>query len=348
MSQEHSEDTKDYPTVVPSPARRGNGPGLLEMAESALQSRLNVLLTNEKRTRAENDIEALHDMRVASRRLREALRIYAGLYPQKKLKQGKRDVRRVTRTLGLVREVDVNVEQLKMWQGQLGEAYAIPVEYCLAMEQSRQRRLRKKMFARLDDLDLDTLQADISRLLQRPLWPSPAMEDEPGGEFTISYVSFARHFVEAGLGLIRTSVEAASSRATLLNYHRLRIQVKKFRYSLELLSRAFDSHRAVRILKQLKTLQDELGALHDCSVLHSTVRALRTQLRRGELFHLERQLLRLMRVLAHAQNVQRKTIESHLRRLASLRFFERIPAALKEESAPPPLQSTPEIPPSPG
>jgi CHAD domain-containing protein len=343
MSQEHSEDTNEYATVVPSPARRRNGPGLLEMAESALQSRLNDLLKHEKRTRAENDIEALHDMRVASRRLREALRIYAGLYPQKKLKQGKRDVRRVTRTLGLVREVDVNVEQLKTWLGHLGEAYAIPVEYALAMEQSRQRRLRKKMLAKLDDLDLDALRTDISKLLQHPNRPGHAKEDERESDPVHSYVSFARHFIEAGLGSIRTSIETVSSRPTLHNYHQLRIQVKRFRYSLELLSKAFHSRLAARILKQLKSLQDELGSLHDCSVLHSTVRALRTQLRTCELFHLERQLLRLMRVLAHARNIQTKTIESHLRRLASLRFFERIPAALKEESAPPAIQSTPEF-----
>ena len=335
MSQEHSEAAGHNPIEVPSPARRRNGPSLLAMSERALRSRLDALLKNEKRTRAENDIEALHDMRVASRRLREALRIYADLYSQKKLRQGMRDVRRVTRALGLVREVDVNVEQLKSWQVQLGQAYAIPIEYSLAMEQSRQRRLRKKMFARLDDLDLEKLQADIARLLQHPHRPGHPKQDEPEGELAVSYVSFARYFIEAGLGPIHTRVKAVSSRPTLLNYHRLRIQIKKFRYSMELLSRAFDSHRAIRIIKQLKSLQDELGALHDCSVLHSTVRALRAQLRKSELFHLERQLLRLMRILAHARNVQRKAIESHLRRLISRRFFELIPAALKEEGVSP-------------
>ncbi|MBZ5553474.1 MAG: CHAD domain-containing protein [Acidobacteriia bacterium] len=345
MSQEHSEATQDYPIVVPSSARHRMGQSLLAMAEKALRSRLSELLKNEKRTRAENDIEALHDMRVASRRLREALRIYADLYSQKKLKQGKKDVRRVTRILGLVREVDVNVEQLKKWQGRLGEGYAIPVEYCLAMEQSRQRRLRKKMFAKLDEVDPDTLRADLSKLLQHPHRLSRPREVEPGSELALSYVLFARHFIEAGLGAIRSDVEAVSSKPTLHNYHRLRIQVKKFRYSLELLSRAFDSHRAVRILKQLKSLQDELGALHDCSVLHSTVRAYRAQLRRSELSHLERQLLRLMRVLARAWSSQKKTIDSHLRRLALLRFFERIPTALKEEKSSPAIQSTPEVPP---
>ncbi|MGB7620795.1 MAG: CHAD domain-containing protein [Terriglobia bacterium] len=338
MSKDNLEVSKEVSTLITPPARSRSGLNLLKMAEKAIQTRLDDLLKYEKRMHGGTDIEALHDMRVASRRLREALRIYAELFSQKRLKQGMRAVRRVTRALGLVREVDVNVEQLEAWRDELGEAYAIPLEYSLAMEQSRQRRLRKKMFARLDELDMDELEADISKLLQHPHRDAQTTEGEDEGGGPDLPVIFARRHIESGLGSILPCVARVSSKPTLHEYHRLRIQVKKFRYSLELLSRAFDSHRAIRILKQLKLLQDELGILHDSSVLHSTVRSLRAELRKSGLSHLERHLLRLMRVLAVKQNTQRKRIGAHLRRLALLRFFERIPAALKEGPTSPAIQ----------
>ena len=345
MSRESFEVSPNLPVLDTPPARRRSGLNLLTMAEKAIQTRLDDLLKFEKHVRAGTDIEALHDMRVASRRLRESLRIYGGLYSQKRLKQGMKGVRQVTRALGLVREVDVNIEQLEAWRKALGEAFAIPIEYSLALEQSRQRRLRKKMFARLDDLNLDELQADISKVLQRPHRDVQQKKGEEEIGARDRYVVFARSHIESGLALVLPRLEQVSSKRTLHKYHLLRIQVKKFRYSLELLSRAFDSHRAIRILKQLKSIQDELGALHDHSVLHSTVRAMRAQLRKSALPHLEKHLLRLMRVLALKQDAQQKKVEAHLRRLVLLRFFDRIPAALKEGSSSPAIPLT--IPPPP-
>jgi len=333
------EAIRDVRVVASTLKTRRDPPNLFAVAEKAIRSRLEALLKNERPTRAGEDTEALHDMRVASRRLREALRIYADLYPKKRLRQAVRDVRRVTRILGLVREVDVNIGQLNSWQERLGEAYAFSIEYVLAIEHERQRRLRKKMLAQLDDLDMSELRADLSKLLQHPRGNPEAQGEEAEVESTPSYVLFARRHIEEGLESVHTCLERVSSKPTLHHFHQLRIQTKKFRYSIELLSRALDSHRAIRILKQLKVLQDELGALHDCSVLHSALRALRVPLRQNQLTHLERQLLRLMRVLAMEQKPLRNKIDIHFRHLSQRRFFERIPGALKEDRPPAEMSS---------
>ena len=333
------EAIRDVRVVASTLKTRRDPPNLFAVAEKAIRSRLEALLKNERPTRAGEDTEALHDMRVASRRLREALRIYADLYPKKRLRQAVRDVRRVTRILGLVREVDVNIGQLNSWQERLGEAYAFSIEYVLAIEHERQRRLRKKMLAQLDDLDMSELRADLSKLLQHPRGNPEALGEEAEVESTPSYVLFARRHIEEGLESVHTCLERVSSKPTLHHFHQLRIQTKKFRYSIELLSRALDSHRAIRILKQLKVLQDELGALHDCSVLHSALRALRVPLRQNQLTHLERQLLRLMRVLAMEQKPLRNKIDIHFRHLSQRRFFERIPGALKEDRPPAEMSS---------
>jgi CHAD domain-containing protein len=305
---------------------------LLATAERALRQRLHVLLENERGTRTGDDIEALHDMRVASRRLREALRVYAELFPPKKWKKALVDLRRITRALGLVREVDVNLEQLQTWRGQLGDSHAIAMEFVMAMEFRRQRRLRKKMLLQLNRIDLEELRQDIVKLLERShRRAEQKLQDQAHFPAPLSFVSFARAHIVQGLESIHQLRARLAAHSTLRNYHQLRIRIKKFRYMIEVLSRAFESHRARRILKQLKQLQDELGALHDLSMLHTRVRVLRAELRAQQMSLLEKELLRFMRFLSSRRTQQKKAIQTHLSHLDGRHFFATIKEGMKPD-----------------
>lgn len=310
--------------------RRRTSPPLFQLAEKAIRERLEVLLRHEAGTRIGRDIESLHDMRVASRRLREALRLYANLYPSKKLRRALKDLQQVTKALGLVREVDVNIAQLESLRSRSGEKFAVPLELALAQERARQRRLRKRMLARLDELDLNELNDAVSKMLEDPLQEHERMN--PVADTTQqSFLSFARGHIRDGLSGLLAFRKKVERHSTLLNYHQFRIRLKKFRYCVELLARAFEPHRVARILTHLKTLQDDLGCLHDRSVLHGTLRALRRRVRDDGLSHLEHEMLRLMRWVARERNIQRTAVEKHFARLVRREFFERIPQAIKPE-----------------
>ena len=82
-------------------------------AHTALQKQLDLMLDNLPGTRAGDDIEALHDMRVASRRLRAALSVFAGVYPAKPFALIEKQVARVTDALGAVRDADVLIEYMQ-------------------------------------------------------------------------------------------------------------------------------------------------------------------------------------------------------------------------------------------
>lgn len=332
MNKSSFEVSEGIVSVSAPTAQRQKQLSLHAIAVKAIQFRLENLLKNEEGTRAGNDIEALHDMRVASRRLREALRIYAEIFPAKKLKQAIQGTRRVTRALGLVREVDVNLEQLGSLRQRPTKSSAIGLEYVIAHELTRQRRLRRRMLKKLDRLDLTEMQNDIFKLLERSRQKgfSESMPPTVRPE-SISFIGFVRRHIDADLDSVRTDLHRVSAHPTLRNFHQLRIRIKKFRYSIELLSRALESHRTCRILKHLKALQDELGRLHDRHVLHSRVRDLRCILRANGLEHLEKCLLRLMRLLARDLTTQKKTVELYLAQLGRRKFFEKIPQALKEE-----------------
>ena len=59
------------------------------------------------------DIERLHDMRVASRRLRAALEIFGPCFPRKELKAALRDVKALADALGERRDRDVTIAALE-------------------------------------------------------------------------------------------------------------------------------------------------------------------------------------------------------------------------------------------
>lgn len=81
-----------------------------EAAHTALKQQIDEMMNNLEGTRQGDDIEALHDMRVASRRLRAALSVFAAAFPARPFQITEKEVARVTDALGAVRDGDVQIE----------------------------------------------------------------------------------------------------------------------------------------------------------------------------------------------------------------------------------------------
>jgi CHAD domain-containing protein len=91
-----------------------------EAARRLLLAALDRMLENADGTAA-GDVEALHDMRVGSRRLRAALSVFGKIFPAAELRELDRRVKRVTDALGAVRDLDVQIESLTALQAGLAE-----------------------------------------------------------------------------------------------------------------------------------------------------------------------------------------------------------------------------------
>ena len=81
------------------------------VALAVLRRQFSAMLAKEPGTRLGDDIEELHDMRVASRRLRAALSLFADVLPETALK-AREEIGWVGQGLGAVRDLDVQIEQL--------------------------------------------------------------------------------------------------------------------------------------------------------------------------------------------------------------------------------------------
>lgn len=120
------------------------------------------------------DIEAIHDMRVISRRLRVVLSNFAVCH----LPEGRRRVRtllaELADALGSVRDLDVMIELLKMRRAEFPADQQQAIGRLLRRYQSRRGRQRKQLQRYLQGRDYALLKTEFSLMLRMPLISSPA------------------------------------------------------------------------------------------------------------------------------------------------------------------------------
>lgn len=211
----------------------------------------------------------VHQARVASRRLREAIPVLTDGLSHTKANKAQRKIRRITQALGTVRELDVTLHLIDeladrpaVPQNALGEVRALVIE-------EREQR-RETMLARLKDVNTDKLGhrlQDVRHALQHPT---------------------PRHAWRAALALriarrarrLEKAIDDAGQIYAPESLHEVRIAAKKLRYALEIAdeSGAVPSRDTLRLIKRV---QDALGRLHDLQILQHHVAAVGAAPRKG-------------------------------------------------------------------
>ncbi len=148
----------------------------VQAAHAALRHQWGELMENLPGTRAGDDIEALHDMRVASRRLRAAMSVFAATFPKKPFRAVEKQVSGVTDALGVVRDADVLIEFVTHARDAAPEADRVGIEAFLGHLQNQRDRDRVALVKALNKLEAGSFQADFHALLG----PEPESEDGPG------------------------------------------------------------------------------------------------------------------------------------------------------------------------
>ena len=229
--------------------------------ERLLRERATTLLRRRRKVREDGDPEAIHDLRVATRRLQEVLDLFEPVLPKEERRRARRRARRIRHDFAEVRDADVLhglVRGLRA-DAPAGEKAAIaPVERRLRQRADRLRLalsggdqgpprvagIRKRLDALLDHLEKH---------------PAPAVEVARAAR-----VGLARRARE----LERARRNAASGRP--IPAHRLRIAVKRWRYALEILD-ASSLGPFTAAIETARRVQEKLGALHDLDVLIALV-----------------------------------------------------------------------------
>lgn len=198
------------------------------------------------------DDEAIHDMRVAIRRLRTMLKMARPLFGRWHADAVRRAFADVMKATGDLRDEEVLEETLE----KLSEHPSYVA--WLRSRKARERKLRRAVVARIERGELDRARLMLKALLVFPFDPK---RDMGLSKFARRTVERARRVVEKGRDV---SID------DMLGLHQLRIYYKELRYSIELLSEALPlDFRAM--LEPAVVFQKRLGEIHDVDVAHDVL-----------------------------------------------------------------------------
>ncbi len=216
-----------------------------------------VMLANEPRVRAAVDVAALHDMRVACRRLREAVRLFAGILRPATARVLMRELKWLSAALGAARDVDVACRELRRLREGLTSKERHQLQAYIDWLVERRAGDRRRMLRVLTSRRFQQLQA---RLLALSGGAPGLMQS--GSPPLDAYVQPALDRLRARVLRDGMRLGPSAGDAAL---HRLRIRCKRLRYAYEFLAPAYGEHLR-RQAGNVKRVQDLLGDHQDTVV----------------------------------------------------------------------------------
>ncbi len=211
-----------------------------------------------------SDPEGVHDMRVASRRLRSAVRDFSPYLRKRQFRRAKDGLKNLAAALGLVRDDDVALMALEKLEVGAPPGVAAGVGQFVTERVRRRDRARARLERALTEEALRELSEDFEDALA-----SGVKAQRKPVEGGASVVSFRR----AGSKIIRAGVaEFRELSASLYNplksepLHRLRITAKGLRYAVELFAACWGEGALAPSAREIAKIQGSLGELHDCDV----------------------------------------------------------------------------------
>ncbi len=229
------------------------------LLESSLLSRWGAFLLQVRRTRRRCSEPAIHDLRVATRRLIATLEIIGRVTPGGGVSRVRRHLKRLLKSFNELRDVHIQILAVRL------VVRPFPVlRFYRAALMVRKQRLVREAGRRVAGIELESLSREIA-----------------GVQADLQSVFSKPGMMNAGEWLVRGAVASTFARAVRLRWdivpsqvrtiHRLRVAFKKFRYSCEVLQPMIPwvgkDH-----LKAMNAYQTSMGEIQDAEVFVTGVR----------------------------------------------------------------------------
>jgi CHAD domain-containing protein len=232
-----------------------------EAALKVLRSNFGRMKNREAGTRSGLDTEDLHDMRVATRRMRAAWRVFEGAFKTSKTKKLRSRLEAISDRLGAARDLDVLTEGLATYCEALDEAQRPGLEPLQSAWRQQRDAARAELVRELDSNRYQSFVKETSAFLDAganvaanattPTAPHRVRDRAPS-EIWATYEAVRAY-------------ELVLPWADIETLHRLRISAKWLRYALEFFGEALGPGSNI-LLEKVAALQDHLGCLHDADV----------------------------------------------------------------------------------
>lgn len=264
--------TQPQLTESPQPPPEADAPAPVTLGEhlgSIIEGRLRKLTRSLEAAYAERSVDAVHDLRVVSRRLRAFGVAFQDVLEEQSLERLRRSLRRVARAVGSLRDQDVQIALIAARaEHPSSDLERAGADYLLEQLDAQRERSSRKAKKRLGRLDVES----VSRHVRRAARDVLEQFLPRAGQRVYTHALLER--------LVRDASEQLpggidGERVDAL--HRLRIDVKQLRYALELFEPLLGEHFAA-LNERATQLQETLGSHRDLYASGEALAAMRADL----------------------------------------------------------------------
>ena len=233
------------------------------LAARYLRKQARRLVEQLQGVREADDVEYVHQARVASRRLRAGLQVFSDCFGRKRRKRWRKHVRRLTEGLGPARDRDVQVAFVQGVLAQLDEKAPRPGVARLLLRLQQSREAIQPMVIKAAD------RFEASGTAEQMLAVAKKMRSQRKKRGLTLQSPFvfaqAREHVCGRLNELVEYEDCLDDPEDHEQHHAMRIAAKRLRYTLEICQPVYEG-RLDKFTKAVKQLQTLLGDIHDCDV----------------------------------------------------------------------------------
>ncbi len=209
---------------------------------------------------AQDDIENIHQLRIATRRSIATLDIFRDYLSPRLRRRTSKELKQIRRVVAHARDLDVLIQQLS--------AASIKDRSLLKKLKKKRRKVQLPVVATFRKLNhKNRFYRDCRKLIQ-------SLEKRKRSQ--------RNTFAECARTVLGSSTAGFFKRrpddvTDLTQLHRFRIAAKTFRYRLEVIELAFPPKAFLPIIKDMKRLQELLGTLNDHAVAIARFRRMKSK-----------------------------------------------------------------------
>jgi CHAD domain-containing protein len=237
-----------------------------EAGRKVLRFHLARMLAREPGTRDGSDPEELHGMRVATRRMRAAWRVFGDAYLPERTKGFRRRLRELATLLGAVRDLDVLIEATEAYGEAIGAAERAGLRPLITAWRRERDLARIQLVVELDSKGYRRFVDEYVDFVSSPgrdVLPVDPTIPHRVRDTAASRILTAYEHVRA--------YEAVLRWADVATLHQLRIASKRLRYTIEFVREPLGED-AAPLIARVVALQDHLGFMNDAEVAATMAR----------------------------------------------------------------------------
>lgn len=244
----------------------------------AIQKQYVTILTLEAKVLADEDIEAVHQMRVSLRRLRSQVQAFAAILDIPKC-MGEKQIGKIAKVLGKVRDLDVLQDTCKNHHLNLPEAEQVYLEKVASIIVKRRRKEILKVKLMLNDRHYQYFKLGINNWLNNPQY-LPTAQLEIGSILPdLLLPTIGKLFIDSSWWIdldLASGIdpELAVSQLLLIHgeiFHNFRKHMKATRYLMEIFVDRYPT-QYIDYLKDFKQVHQLFGNIQDNIVLDKFIR----------------------------------------------------------------------------